>query len=191
MDSAAWVAVVSAAIALGVGIASWFQLSAMKEQTELQRQAQRDTATPYVWVDFRMDPTHSWLVQLVVKNEGPTVAENVRITLDPPVNRVRNNGDFGDLTKLAALSTGLVSMPPGREMRWTIGSHAEVYEQNVLTKHRVSVTFDGPFGPVGPLEYDLDFNDFPGVSTMQVGSLHEVAKAIETAAKAVSGSRSH
>ncbi|TKR27141.1 hypothetical protein FA014_01940 [Cellulomonas hominis] len=190
MDAAAWISVVGAAVALGVGIASWFQLSAMKEQTELQRQVQRDAATPYVWVDFRTDQAHAWLVQLVVKNEGPTVAEKVRVQIDPPVNRVgsraRASSEFGDLSELAALSSGITSMPPGREMRWTIGSSPDVLKEKALGKHHVTVTFEGPFGPVGPLEYDLDFADFPGSAVQPPGSLNQIAESIDKLTKRMS-----
>ncbi|MBF0721938.1 hypothetical protein [Sanguibacter inulinus] len=185
MDGAAWVAIVGAAVASAAGLAAWLQVRVMKEQTELQRQIHRDSQVPYVWVDFRIDPVHAWLVHLVIKNEGPTVATNVRVNFNPVVRREDVNSAFGELASLKAFTNGIASLPPGREMRWTLGSTVAIYNAGTLSRHRVEITHESAVGQHGPLVYELDFGDFPGASAQPQGSLKRIEAAIKKQTQAI------
>jgi hypothetical protein len=185
MDEAAWIAAVSAAIALGAGAATWWQATIAKRQTTLQELVRKDSLRPYVWVDYRLDPVSAWLVDLVIRNEGPTVATNIRVTFDPPVKRSAQMNSSTPLNELPAFSEGITSMPPGREMRWSLGSHVELYEQGALGRHKVTIRYDGPFGPEDPLEYHLDYADANAMAIRDSGNLKKLTGELRKTTKAV------
>jgi hypothetical protein len=73
------------------------QADAAIRQTELQEQIHRDSSQPHLSADFTLDAAQGSLLRLVVRNEGPTVAEDVRIVFDPPI---RGTGLARDLSAL-------------------------------------------------------------------------------------------
>lgn len=108
------------------------QVQLARRQTEVQEQLYREQPQPYVWLDYRIDPISYWLVDLVIKNEGPTTARNVKFGIDPMIRRSKHFGDRV-LAKLPGFLEGFAALPPGREMRWSLGSHADIFEQGALT----------------------------------------------------------
>lgn len=187
MDASAWTAVVAAAISLGSAVAAGIQsrysarqAEAAEQQTDLQRQQLRDAAQPYVWADFRPDLAHGSVVRLVVKNEGPTVATNVTVKFDPPLPGDLVNPSVGPQAPLS-------SLPPGREMAWWMDSGAVLLNDGQRHLYRVTITGTGPGGPMSPLSYDLDLQDFATAGIEAVGSLAELTKEVkklrETVAK--------
>lgn len=182
MDGSVLAAWVGAAVALAGAAAALIvgarQLQQMREQTRLQTEALHAASTPYVWADFRVDPAQGWLVHFVLRNDGPTVAQNVRVAVDPPIARTNVSSAFGDLADLPAFRSGMASLPPGREMRWSLGPATEIVATGTLGQHRVTIDFDGPFGPVPRFTYEIDFGDFPGSVHQPTGSLARVEKAI-------------
>ena len=62
--------------------------AAAEQQTEIQMQLRKDAAQPYVWIDVRPDDMSDVLLNLVIGNSGPTVAQNVRATIDPPLDAI-------------------------------------------------------------------------------------------------------
>lgn len=51
--------------------------------------------------------------------------------------------------------------------------------------YNVRITAKGPFGPLQPLEYTLNVNDYLGSSTRGTGTLRDVSKQIANLAKVV------
>lgn len=201
VDAAAVIAVVAAVISLvAVAIAFWQarlaraqanaakrqaeestrQADAAVRQTELQEQVQRDAAQPYIWVDFRLDSTQGELINLVLRNEGPTVASDVRISFTPPLQTAGVAGRLDSVQQL--LRDGFQSMPPGREMIWSFAIGHVLFAEGSDAPMRYSVTIkaNGPQGEVPPLSYVLDIEEFRNVSAPRHGTLNEVAKAIRS-----------
>ncbi len=192
MDASAWVSVVAAAIAVVAVIVAIWQARAAKaqadatkvqahaavRQTDLQERIHRDSAQPYVWADFRLDPTQGALMRLVIRNEGPTVAEDVRVVFDPPLQGAGLVGDVNYVQQV--LSRGFQSMPPGREMRWNFAVGHVLFsdDSNVPLRYTVTITGRGPFGELPQVRYELDLEDFHQVAAPRLGSLEDVAKAI-------------
>lgn len=90
-----WIAVFAALIALAALYFNWRSTkeasraaSAAEEQTKIQRQLRIDAAHPHVWADIRQDDAIGTLLNLVVGNSGPTVAEKVRVKVDPALPAV-------------------------------------------------------------------------------------------------------
>lgn len=87
--------------------------SAAEEQTKIQRQLRIDAAEPYVWVDVRPDSETGTLLNLVIGNSGPTVATNVRITVDPPLPTIDQLAGRAEAAQ-GRLADGISSFAPGR-----------------------------------------------------------------------------
>jgi hypothetical protein len=111
MDASAWISAVAAAIALialgatvvqarhagrqatsaEVQASEAARQTALAErqageaarQTEVQESIRRESAQPYVWADLLPDDRSTFAIHLVVKNEGPTAARDVRVEFDP------------------------------------------------------------------------------------------------------------
>lgn len=89
-------------------------------QTKIQRQLRIDAAQPYVWADIRPDESVGVILNVVVGNSGPTVATNVRVTVDPPLPRIDQFNERIDRVE-HRLAEGLKSLAPGRQLRWPLG----------------------------------------------------------------------
>lgn len=63
-------------------------MAAARRQNELQEQMWRDQAQPYVVADVRPDPGQGHLLQVVLENRGNTIARNVHVTFDPPLQKI-------------------------------------------------------------------------------------------------------
>jgi len=166
------VAVVAAGIALLAAAAAWLearhakrQADAAERQTELQERVHRDAHQPYVWADIRVDSTQGSILRLVVRNEGPTVAEEVRITFDPPLQTTRSIHTDVDRAQ-ERLSQGLRALPPGREMAWYLAMGRELSSKNdaddVPHEYTVKITGRGPFGDLPVVYLHVELGRHPG-----------------------------
>ena len=190
MDAAAWIAVVAAGISLGGIVPASLQVKSMKQQTKIQREQtrqqaeiQKDSQRPFVWLDLRTNPRNGQLLNLVLKNEGPTIATNIKIDCDPPIQYTTQMSRQITDRSPGVLEKGVTSMPPGREMVWALGLPHEVYSERRATRHRVRISFDGPFGPERPIEYILDFQENADQNRVVDGSLIGIEKAIKEISK--------
>lgn len=183
MDVSAWVAIIAAATALGSLYFTFRQAQAAErqanvaaDQTRLQRKIHQDSAQPYVWADIGLDEQQGTLLRVEVVNEGPTVATNVRVGFDPPMQSTYNPENFQAIQ--ADLGRGIKSLAPGRRLRWTYDIGPQFYESGLPTATTVTVECDGPFGPCPVLSYPLDLEDIKQSADSPAGSLHLVARSI-------------
>ncbi len=151
---------------------------AAERQTEIQLQLRKDTAQPYVWVDVRPDDVSDVLLNLVIGNSGPTIAQNVRATIDPPLEAIDLLKDRAE-TAQDLLARGINSLPPGRTLVWPLGQGFNILDGNGPKRQTVTVTADGPFGPVPPLTYVLDLMDYKGHMHRPAGSVYLLTRAVE------------
>lgn len=190
MDASAWIAALSALVAVVAVVFAAMQArhahtqaDASRRQTELQEMTHRDAAQPYVWVDFRPDDRNGFILDLVVKNEGPTVATDVVITFDPPLTSSLS-ADFGARLTLA-------SLPPARTLRWHFESATTLFgNDDAQRRYLVNVEAIGPFGPTPTLTYPLDLNDYFKTAIAPAGTLHDITKEIKKVAAEVRKSAS-
>lgn len=189
LDGSAVVAIVAAAISLAAFLASVHQaksarqqaqsagdqVTEAREQTALQRQMHRDAAQPYVWLDIRPDDGHGQLIKVVLENGGPTVATNIRVTIDPPLPDMssRTGAHF------SGLDAGVSALAPGRSMRWSLGTGAQLFSDPANVRaHQVTIDARGPFGPAETVRYTIDLGQWSETSGVPPGTLHEVRNAI-------------
>jgi hypothetical protein len=152
--------------------------AAAEEQTAIQQQLRRDAAQPYVWVDVRPDDVTDVLLNLVIGNSGPTIARNVRATIEPPLEAIDQLKSRTD-TAQDLLARGISSLPPGRTLVWPLGQGFNILVGDRPKRHTVTVNAEGPFGPVPSLTYVLDLTDYEGHMHRPVGSLHLLTRAVE------------
>ncbi|MFI2490270.1 hypothetical protein ACH47X_25385 [Promicromonospora kroppenstedtii] len=204
MDANAWIATVAALIAavalFFTGMAalatkaqaastkaqaasSKAQADAAIEQTKIQQQLRLDAVQPYVWADLRPDAKQSQLLVAVVGNSGPTIATNVRVTFDPPLESTVLAETGRTVSEL--LLAGLPSLPPGRQMVWFLGLGSKVMSADAALRFTITVDADGPHGPLPQLRYVVDVVVHGESIDSPDGSLHLVRKAIEDVASAV------
>lgn len=99
--------------------AAKIQAETARQQAQLQMDLLRQASQPTVWADIRPDNRQGGLVVLMLKNEGPTVAKNITVTIDPPLPNT-----FGPISASirdteAVLASGLSSVAPGRSLEWS------------------------------------------------------------------------
>jgi hypothetical protein len=172
MDATAWIAAVSAVVALGALYFTWEQARNAKRQTDLQQRMHEDAAQPYVWADIRPDEEHGFVLVLVARNEGRTVATDVRLTFDKPLP-----SEFADEWDGRALS--LASIAPGRQLVWWLKPGPAWYGSDLPRAYTVTIDCTGPFGPAPTLSYVLNIDDFGSEAPMKRGSLHALTKELK------------
>lgn len=150
---------------------------AAEAQAEIQLQIQIATAQPYVWVDVREDDSQGTLLDLVIGNSGPTVATNIRARIDPPLP-THPQIDEG-IKAQEQLVEGISSLPPAAMIRWHLGPGFSLIQAEGKQAHHITITADGPFGPIPPLTYVVDLANMRGQPIRPQGSLHLLTKAVE------------
>lgn len=184
--AASWAAALAAIAAAGVALVSLpFTIraaNAAKAQTRLQRELAEAAAQPYVWADVQPDTKQGTVLRIVVGNEGPTIATNIRVAFSPPL---ATPAKYPGATEVAqqVLAKGIKSLAPGRRIEWSAGVGYEVLAGDGPIRHTVTVTADGPHGPLAPLTFDLDLADWRGALDSPDGSLHLVRKSIDDLGK--------
>lgn len=152
--------------------------NAARRQTAIQRQVREDAAQPYVWADVRPSEEHAQLFLLVVGNSGPTVATDVRVSIDKPLVSLppEKGGQVA-----TALSRGISALAPGRTMTWNLGVTHEVLsaakDDDLAYTFRIEAT--GPFGALQPIEYTVDLETIRFGFGGPPGTLNGIAVAIK------------
>lgn len=160
------------------------QVAAAREQTLLQRELAREAAQPYVWADIQPDMQQGTVLHVVVGNSGPTMAQNVVVTFDPPLPRSADRVDtVASLEK--ALSDGLRSLAPGRVIRWSLGPGHQLLSEETSQLRKVTVDAFGPHGALPTLKIDVDMSEWRKARDAPDGSLHHVRGAVQELTKMV------
>lgn len=195
-------------MAAAAAVASWLairgQITAINEQTQAQRdiadatirtqreisqqtvdaqlQVAQQSVQPYVWADLRARDDAGQMLIFIIGNSGPTVATNVVIDVQPSLPQKTRGKDVHPMHEV--LSAGLASLPPGRTISWHVGFAPDVIRDHG-TPRRITITADGPHGPLQPLTYSITTTDLTDASAQPPGTLHEVANRIDGLAKAI------
>jgi hypothetical protein len=151
--------------------------NAARAQTQLQRELAQAQAQPYVWADIQPDMKQGTLLQVVVANSGPTMAQNVQVIIDPPL---QPEAQFPGAVEAAQrrLAEGIRSLAPGRRIEWSAGRGFDVLGDDAPHVHKITVTADGPHGPITPLVFEVNLSDWREGRDAPDGSLHLVRTSI-------------
>jgi hypothetical protein len=150
------------------------QAVAARHAVEHAERVRREQTQPYVFADLRSDEHQPQLLVLLVRNQGPTVAYNVRVTLDPPLEDVRQ-----ELVSEWSIS----AIAPGAQLARPIAVAWNLFERAAdQLVHEVAVSGEGPAGAIDPLKYEINLKALEHVSAYQKTVYHAV-KALEQIAK--------
>lgn len=190
MDASAWIAVIAAIVALATlyfirtqATAAERQAGQVERQTELQQKLREDASQPYVWADIAGDEHQGFLLRLTVYNEGPTVARNVVVTFDPPLDTARPEIKL-DPDVLLVLTRGIKSLAPRRQLTWLFASGPDFLGSDMAPQvMSIEVACDGPYGACAPSVYEFNASDMAMTADSPTGSLHQVKRAIQDLTK--------
>jgi hypothetical protein len=165
------------------------QVEIARQQTELQEQIYFDARQPFVWADFRLDATQGELLQLVVRNEGPTVAHDVRVVFDPPLRGAGLTEGLDSVND--QLARGFEAIPPGREVRYAFGVGHMIFAEDTeaVLQYTVTITGRGPRGDLPQLSYPLNVDELSDIAAPRLGTLEGITKAINELRKEVMSKR--
>lgn len=156
----AWATLGTALVAAGAAVFAYFQI---REARTLREQQSR----PYVVVD--MIPLQAGqgggltlLVEMTVKNFGATLARNVRISFDPPLEGA---GRAEGVAAMRFIKEGIPSMPPNKEVVATFEIRPHAKELAWPRTYSVTVSCDDFRGKaIEPsLEYVIDLGAYEGI----------------------------
>ena len=138
---------------------------------------------PYIVVYFDVQ-TDSPIFDLVVSNQGRTIAHNVKISFDPPFQTSLKNFD---LNNLSFLHQQIPAMPPGYELRTSIDRLESRLESEQLPRvYNVQVTYiGGLYQKLRKVDYVLDLNMFQGILDSHTSSLTDLTDAVEDIPKSI------
>lgn len=155
-----WAVVVAVAAAV---IAVWQAAIARRsaaQQLTLAERIHREQNEPYVIVDIQPNHNDGSLL-LVIENAGPTVARNVRISCDPPLESGwAPVGDEPDLTQVLqqVLARTIPMLPPHRRLTFLLDSSERFKNTELPRVYTFTVNADGPAGAVETLEFTVDID---------------------------------
>lgn len=168
-------------------IKTWEMASATRDAAQISakvlehnRTVQDQEVAPYMVVYLDIPYGDPW-IYLVVKNVGKTIAENVRITFDPPITRKQHP----PLAKLPLEDEQMGSFPPGYEARTFFDSTIEYFAQeNVPASFKVTTTYTGGLNKTERSTTQvIDLAMYKGTSYLHEPSLKDVVKAITDLSK--------
>jgi hypothetical protein len=129
----AWAAWATVAVYVVLGIFAWIQVLQARRLREEQ-------ARPFVIVDF--EP--GFLVYLTVENVGRTMARDVSIRFDKPLQSTLSGPREIDESPL--LRKPIPTLPPGRKIRVLFDQYAARLEAGLPLTYDVTLRYEGPFG---------------------------------------------
>ena len=129
------------------------------EKTLLEMKEQRDAEiAPYVVAYLDDQGPINGILSLVIKNTGKTVAKNVKIIFDPPLQT-----RYPDLLERVLPPDGILSIPPDYEIRTTLDSFV-TYKKSGTMAFTVTVTYLGGMdNKLREDKYHLDLTLFRGI----------------------------
>lgn len=136
-------------------VATRRQATSAEQQLVASEQARREQLQPYVIVDLRPPSPSSFLLNLIITNVGPTLARDIEIRVDPPLQSSIGKDVAEKLEQV--LARKISTLPPGQSYSWFVDSGPGFAGNSHLPrKYTFTVQASGPFGPMEPMEYLVD-----------------------------------
>lgn len=143
-----------------------------RAQVREARELRRDEARPYVVVD--LEPDRPPFMNLVVANLGRTMARNVRIETDPPLDSSVYRSGPVELAKLRLFSEGIPSLAPGKRIVLLFDQMAHRAEADLPETYRVRLTYDWDGGDPIREELRLDLDLYRPLRRIRLDTVHDV-----------------
>jgi hypothetical protein len=158
MDASTIIALIALVISVPTAVTTFVyshrQTAAAARANALTEKSQREQAEPYVIVDIRSRVPGSSLLVFSIENIGPTLARDVRITVDPPLRTTQ--GEEHDATLNRAITRKIPTLPPKRTLLFNLDAGFKFFKSDLPLLYTVTVDACGPFGKVDTLTYVID-----------------------------------
>ena len=156
-----------------LAVAAFMALRQVREARRLRE----DQTRPFVVVDFEPIEVHGFL-DLVVKNVGPTMARDVRIAFDPPIQSTRELDV--PIAELKMLREGIPTLAPGKEHRMHFAFGPDHYKSDLPDSFRARVRYSDQRGRRWFDELmDLDLGLYWSQLRVDVYGLHYVHERLK------------
>lgn len=174
MDAATWAAVSTAgATFLSVLVASVAVIRS--------KRAWEDQRRPQVVVSVEPSPISIRLLEVVIRNIGPTPARDTKISFTPELQQAADTSY--PITKAKPLAEGIALLVPGQVMRLffdrTVDRHGPRGE-GLQSSYTATVEFcDAKGKPCPTAEYVLDVAAQTAMARVEVKTQHDIAVSLE------------
>lgn len=172
--AAGWAAVAAWATVIIAGVAAIFA----KHQVDLARKTREDQAQPFVVADFERSKAGRIFMDLVIRNTGTTIATNVKVVFDPPLESTLSSQTKFPLAEAPIITKGIPTLPPGREYRMLFEQMPDRHKSDLPRSYDAVVTFDDTFGKTHTMRYRLDLDIYYSHTNLEIYGEHDAAKAL-------------
>lgn len=158
------------------------QADIANRQLALSEQVRREQQEPYVVVDIQLNRYIGNVFDVVIENVGSSMARNIKIVFDPPLERVRDLDvtQPGPLADVYLFAEGIAQIPPRHRLEFFLDLTFERLNSDLPRTYTVTVDAEGPFGPVETLTHKIDLNIYVGgIGRLQVNTIHQGVKELE------------
>jgi hypothetical protein len=151
-------------------LVAWRQV---REARELRLEQNR----PFVVVDFDLDDSKGYLVFFEVANLGTSLARNVQIEIDPPLESAIDV----NLDKLKMLNEGIATLAPGKKLRTFFDMSFRRNEDTDLPmNHVATVTYTDEKGKRSFREkMNLDLDQYMHMHFVTRRGLHDIYEQLD------------
>lgn len=162
-------------------IKTWQIASASKKSTEVSekilkemKESRDQEIAPYVVAYFDIE---GYLIYLVIKNLGKSVAKNVKLEFQPPLK----NSKGEKISDIPLIKAGIGSIPPGYEMRTFFdGVNSYFNKSDLPLTYKVKVSYSGGLrSGTRNIELIMDLSAFQNLGIREEKGMHELVEKVE------------
>lgn len=174
LTATGWSAISAIVAATAALIASMLAI----KQTRAAREAQEEASRPYVVVSVEHNEAWSSVVDLVISNHGLTAARNVRVTLNPPPERVDEKRS--PIAQARVLTEPITLIAPRTQLPSLLFDVIPERQKTSLPMvYHAVVTYQGSDPKrVYTDQFTLDLLTTLGVRHVELLTTHDVASAL-------------
>jgi hypothetical protein len=157
-----WLTAERISVITGVGfglvgsIFGWRGFVQQRRANSAAEQATRESLEPMVVVSVAASDNDRDAMVLTIENAGPSIARNVRITVDQPPVRSFDKPGEPQMYEWHVFTDGISSMPPRSRLVFLFDIGSRRFNSDLPTQYTFTVDADGPWGSVATLVYDVD-----------------------------------
>lgn len=161
-----------------------------REMVVEMRAARLQEIAPHVIVFIDMPQDDNWVMYLVIKNTGRTIAKDIKIKFDPPL--MTGMGEKVRELDIYLLREGISSLAPGQEIRTPIDSFSSYKRDGLPTIYKATVSYsDGLRAEREETDHVIDLSMFNDLLVLQKKGEQDLIKAVEELARSNSDVRRH
>lgn len=148
------------------------------------RELREEEAAPFIVVDIVPDRPGGWLLDLVIENTGKTMARDVRITFEPPIQTAIDMKGY-EPQNWSPLRDGIKTLIPSRRLHSLFDSAHERYPTDLPRQYEVNVDCKDARGrPQPTVTITIDLEPTFGAMTSREKGLDHLVQEVEKLRKA-------